>query len=124
MTPVNHDVRVAALVDELAALETRLDPETHGRDRRVADLITVAMLLPLVVGFDWHANRPLLMLAAMVGGLVLNRIPQWITRWRLRREQERVFDEYARVLSLAQSVRDEETLSAEDDESSPPGGTA
>ena len=101
-------MRVAALVDELAAAESRLDTEAHPRERRVADLVTVALLLPLAIGLDWHADRPLLLLGAMLGGLVLNRIPLWITRWRLRREQERLFGEYTRVLELAEDVGREE----------------
>ena len=121
---MSHDVRLAALVDELAAVEERLDPETHVRDRRVADLITVLLLLPLAIGLDWHAERPLLMLGAMVGGLVLNRIPQWFTRWRLRRAQERLFGEYARVLGSVEAPRGLKALDVEDGGESPRGGTA
>lgn len=97
-----EDVRVSALVDELAAVEERLDPESHAEQRRTADLITVLALLPITVALDWHAEQPLLMLGAMVGGLVLNRIPQWVTRWRLQREQDRLFDQYRRIRDLAQ----------------------
>ena len=99
---MNHDVRVSALVDELAAIEARLDPDKHGQDRRVADLITVTMLVPLAIGLDWHAEHPLLMLGLMVAGLVVNRVPQWFTRWRLKRAQERLFEEYNRILELSQ----------------------
>ena len=101
---MDHDVRVAALVDELAALETRLDPEQHGKDRRVADLVTVGMLLPFAIALDWHAQEPLLMIAMMVGALWLKRIPQWVTRFRLRRQQDRLFREYNRILELANAT--------------------
>lgn len=103
MTGPRHDAdaRIAALVEDLATVEERLDPDAHARHRRTADLITVLIVLPVIVGLDWHAEAPLLMLAAMVGGLVLNRIPQWFTRWRLRREQERLFEEYGEMVALA-----------------------
>lgn len=113
---MNHDVRVAALVDELAAVETRLDPETHPRDRRVADLVTVAVLLPFAIGLDWHAERPLLLLGAMLSALVLNRVPFWITRWRLSREQERLFGDYRRILELAETAERGEPEGGDRDE--------
>lgn len=98
---MNRDeMKVTALLDELAAIESRLDPQSHSRHRRTADLITVATLLPVTVALDWHADRPLLMLGAMVTALFLNRIPQWATHWRLRREQERLFREYDRLREL------------------------
>jgi hypothetical protein len=101
---LNHDERVAVLVDELAAVESRLDTQSHPSERRVADLVTVALLLPLAIGLDWHAERPLLLLGAMLGAIVLNRIPLLITRWRLSRAQERLFGEYTRILELTEGV--------------------
>lgn len=103
MTPTNHDVRVAALLDQLSAIEHRLDPAAHRRGQRIADLATVAVAVPTVYLLNLPIDRPLMLFGFMVAGLVLNRIPSWMARRKLVRAQDRLFKEYSEIVGLAES---------------------
>ena len=103
---MSHDVRVGALLDELSAIEERLDPDNHRKAQLTADSITVALLLPLVIHLDWYARYPLLMFGLMIAALALNRIPPLLTRRRLRKEHDELFARYQEVLDLAEAHAD------------------
>ena len=98
-----HDVRVAALLDELNELERRLDPEAHRKGQRIADLITVAVAVPLIVVLGLSIERPLLLFGLMLLALLLNRIPLWWSRHKLQAAHEKLFREYSEMVALADS---------------------
>jgi len=94
---LNHDVRVTALLDELSAIETRLDPAAHRRGQLIADAVTVAIALPAMLLLGLSIDRPLVLFGLMVVGLLLNRIPPWLSRRKLREAQDRLFKEYSEI---------------------------
>jgi hypothetical protein len=111
--PVSHEVRVSALADEIRGIEERLDPGAHKKGQRIADAITFAVLLPLVIALEWYVRYPLLMFGLMVAGLALNRVPPLVARRRLQKEHDKLFDQYQEILELASALPER---SAEQDE--------
>lgn len=105
---MNHDVRVAALVDELNAIEARLNPDAHRRGQRIADAVTVAVAIPVIMTLGLAIEQPLLLFGLMLLALVLNRVPQWLSRRRLQAAHEQLFEEYSRIVAAADSSVDPE----------------
>ena len=84
------DEATAARLDRLAEIEAKLDPSLRRRGRIVADLVTIAVVTPLVIAFDFHVTRPFLMLALMGAALALNHLVPLLTERRLRAERNRL----------------------------------
>ena len=81
------DEATAARLERLAEIEAKLDPGLRRRGRIVADLLTIAVVTPLAIAFDFHVNRPFVMLALMGVALALNHLVPLVTERRLRRER-------------------------------------
>jgi hypothetical protein len=85
-----RDDETAARLDRVAEIEARIDPSLRRRGRIVADVVTVAVVAPLAIAFDFHVTRPFVMLALLLGALGLNHLVPLITERRLRGERQRL----------------------------------
>lgn len=84
------DEAAAARIDRVAQIEAKLDPSLRRRGRIVADLVTIAVVAPLAIVFDFHVTRPFVMLALMGAALALNRLVPLVMERRLRAERNRL----------------------------------
>jgi hypothetical protein len=87
---MQKDDATAARLDRVAEIEAKIDPSLRRRGRIVADLVTIAVVIPLAITFDFHVTRPVLMLALMGAALALNHLVPLITERRLRAERQRL----------------------------------
>ena len=87
---MKNDDGIAARVDRVAEIEAQIDPTLRRRGRIIADVITISIVVPLGVAFDFHVNRPFVLLALMGGALALNHLLPRITERRLRAERTRL----------------------------------
>lgn len=85
-----RDARAARLLDEVAAIEDRLDPMPAKRGQRLADLITLALVAELFLLLDGELRYPLLLVALLVAAGVLNRTLTALTTRSLRRDRDRL----------------------------------
>lgn len=93
---MKKDEAITARLERVAEIEARIDPGPRRRGRIIADLITVAVIGPFMLGFDLHITRPFMMLGLMSTALALNHLVPLITERRLRRERERLLGELER----------------------------
>lgn len=91
--PMKTDESITARMERLAEIEARIDPTLRRRGRVIADLVTVAVVAPVMIAFDLHVTRPLVMLGLMCGALALNHLVPMITERRLRRERSRLLSD-------------------------------
>jgi len=87
---VDKDDATAARLERIAEIEARIDPELRRRGRLIADLVTIAVVAPVAIAFDFHVERPLVMLALMGVAVALNHLIPRITERRLRAERQRL----------------------------------
>jgi len=87
---MEKDEAIAARVDRVAEIEAQIDPNLRRRGRIIADVITMAVLVPLSIAFDLHITHPFVMLALMGGALGLNHLVPLVTERRLRGERKRL----------------------------------
>ena len=93
-----------ALIDQVAATEARLDASADRRGQRVADVITVALAVPLLAVLGPSFERPLLLLGLMLAALALNRTPGVLRRRKLRAAHERLLQEHADAVAQSDST--------------------
>lgn len=98
---MSDDAEVMALFDEVSAMEARLDSAVHRRGQRIADAITLAVAVPLLMVFGPTLDRPFLLFGLMVAALLLNRIPRTLAQRRLRAAHERLLREHAEAAASA-----------------------
>lgn len=77
-------------MDRLAEVEARLDTAPLQRGRRVADLVTVAVVATVAIATGWTIVHPLLLLGLLLAATGLNRGIPYVRRRALRRERERL----------------------------------
>jgi len=90
---VTKDEATASRIDRVAEIEARIDPTLRRRGRIIADLVTIGVIAPLAITFDFHVTRPFVLLALVGGALALNHLVPLITERRLRRERSRLLGE-------------------------------
>lgn len=103
---MNNDEATAARLERVAQIEARIDPSPRRRGRVIADLVTIAVVAPLAIAFDFHVTRPFVMLSLMGGALALNHLLPLVWQWRLRGERNR-------LLSGAEVARPDAELGSE-----------
>jgi len=87
---VTADHRLVEILDRLDEVEAGLDPVPRQRGQMIADLVTLAVLVPMGILIDWDFNRPFLLLALLVGAVGLNRAIWSVLRLPLRRERDQL----------------------------------
>lgn len=87
---MRKDDEIAARLERLAEIEAQIDPSLRRRGRIVADVVTLAVLIPLSLAFGLHVTHPVWLLALMGGALALNHVVPLITERRLRAERKRL----------------------------------
>ena len=97
----SDDPRAAVLLDQLDAIEARLDPRPFERGQLIADLLTVGAIGSAALFLDWHVTHPVLLLAFLVGATGLNRLILFVARRSLRREREGLTARYDEIAALA-----------------------
>jgi hypothetical protein len=97
---MQRDEATAARLQRVAEIEAQIDPSLRRRGRIVADLVTIAIVTPLAIAFDFHVTRPLALLVLVGAALALNRLVPIITERRLRADR-------TRLLAAAESPRAE-----------------
>lgn len=85
---MTHDRQLAEILDRLDEVEAGLDPVPRQRGQLIADLVTLAILVPMGILIDWDFNRPFLLLALLLGAVGLNRALWSVLRIPLRRERD------------------------------------
>jgi Flp pilus assembly protein TadB len=91
-TPDAKDDRTEALLDELAALEDRLDPTPVRRGHLVADVVLLVMVVLLGAALNWQLRNLwiLAVLLVVVGGA--RRLIPHLTQRSLRKERDRLLE--------------------------------
>ncbi len=87
---MRNDEATAARLDRVAEIEAKIDPTVRRRGRVIADLVTIALVVPLAITLDFHVTRPLIMLALLAAALALNHLLPLVTERRLRAERQRL----------------------------------
>ena len=113
MTPKNdapgegssRDPHAAVLLEQLDAIEARLDPRPVKRGQLIADLLTVGAIVSAALLLDWHVTHPALLLAFLVSATALNRLILFVARRSLRREREELTAPYDEIAALGQPPR-------------------
>lgn len=90
---MKKDEAIASRIDRVAEIEAQIDPSLRRRGRVVADLVTLAVVTPIAMAFDFHVTRPSLMVSLMAAALALNQLIPLITERRLRGERKRLLTE-------------------------------
>jgi len=103
---MRDDRSTEARLHRIAEIEAKIDPTLRRRGRVIADLITVAIVAPLAITFDFHVTRPLVMLGLLGGALALNHVVPRITERRLRAERTRLLAAAGVPEAQAEAERD------------------
>ena len=89
----SRDERAARLVDDLAAIEDRLDPAPAKQGQLLADVITLALVATLWVVVDGNVRYPLLLATLLVAARGVHRLLPLFLQRSLRRERDRLLGE-------------------------------
>lgn len=102
----DREARTAELLDRVAELEDRLDPEPLQRGQRIADLVTLAVLTPLILWVGEGLRYPLLLLALLLGARSLSRLIPYLRNRQIRDDRDRMLETTRpiEVISTAQAA--------------------
>lgn len=87
---VQRDARTSELLDELASIEDRLDPGPRWSGQRIADLVTLAVIVVATLALDLELRYPALLIALLLVARVSTRIVRSVTDRSLHRERDQL----------------------------------
>ena len=84
------DGRTAKLLEELAAIEDRLDPTPARSGERLADLLTVAVVGVVALVLDVELRYPLLLIGLLIAARGLSHLVPFLRNRSLRASRDRL----------------------------------
>ena len=100
---MSDDLRATVLIDQINALEARLDLRPSKR-RRFWGVLGVLALFASAAVFDWNLLHPLVLIMLAINGpnLLLNLLHPVLQRRYVHRERERLIEQHEKIIALAE----------------------
>ena len=116
---MSDDLRATALIDEINALEARLEPRPR-KGRRLGGILGVLALLAGGATFNWDVLVPIVLLVMVGNGA--NLLPPVLRRRYVQRQRDRLIEQHDKIIALAEqrlvTPGSTGTLDSADDETS------
>jgi len=116
---LSDDLRATALIDEINALEARLEPRPR-KGRRLGGILGVLALLAGGATFNWDVLVPIVLLVMVGNGA--NLLPPVLRRRYVQRQRDRLIEQHDKIIALAEqrlvTPGSTGTLDSADDETS------
>ena len=96
---MQEDLQATALIDQINALEARLDPPPSKR-RRFWDVFGLLALFTSVAVFGWDLIHPVVLIMLAINGP--NLLLPVLQRRYVRRKRERLIEQHDKLIGLAQ----------------------
>lgn len=87
-----RDERTGRLLDEIAAIEDRLDPRPRRRGQRLADLALLVLIGAATILLDLELRYPILLIGLLFAGRGLTHLVARASGRSLRRERDRLLE--------------------------------